>query len=73
MLERIKRNLRRRPFRVVEALTTLAAALGVAIEPEAAGALGTLTALVIGSGETAQRRTTPLSEPVIPDDHEDDG
>lgn len=73
MLERIKRNLRRRPFRVVEALTTLAAALGVAIEPEAAEALGTLTALVIGSGEISQRKTTPLSEPVIPDGHEDDG
>lgn len=73
MLERIKRRIARRPFRVVEALVVLAAALGIAIEPDTAAALGTLTALVIGGGETAQRSTTPLSEPVIPDDHEDDG
>lgn len=64
MFRKLKEAIRKRPFRVVEALIVLGAALGLVIEPEAQDAILTLAAVLIPAlvgGEVAQKKTN--SEP----------
>lgn len=75
MLDRIRKAVRRRPVRVVEAVLALVAAVGVAVTPEAEAAvraiIAALGAVGVVGGEVVQRRTTPLAEPRLsgPQDH----
>lgn len=56
-LDRIKKAFRQRPVRVLEAVVTLVAGLGIVIDPDLAEAAITLVTLVIGGGEFAQTKT----------------
>lgn len=66
MIDRIAHALRRRPVRIVEALIVLAGALGLALDPDAAQSILVLVGLVVGGGEVAQTKTTPVADPKVP-------
>ena len=75
LLARIHRAVRRRPVRVAEAATALAAVAGYQLVPEVEEGITVLVVAVLAvvGGEAAQRYTTSISEPSLPDGHEREG
>lgn len=53
-------RIKRRPVRVVEALVSIAALVGLVIDPEAVPHIVVLLTLVVGGGEIAQTKTRPM-------------
>lgn len=74
LLARIHRAVKRRPVRVAEAATALAAVAGVTLAPEVEEGITVLVVAVLAvvGGEAAQRYTTSTSEPRLPDGHDGD-
>lgn len=62
-MSNIVEAVKRRPYRLVEALLALAAAFGVALSPDQTAAILAVFALLFTASEMAQTQTTPLAEP----------
>ena len=75
MIDRVIRAIRRRPVRVAEAVVALAALAGYVVAPEVQEGITVLVVafLAVIGGEAAQRKTTPIAAPSLPDCHADEG